>query len=108
VAASRLLSTGSDLNRNFVVMRRTYGADGARTRGLQRATLALSQLSYGPRPPNCSLELEVLGPIDSELLVVACWGKPELDLPAVREGSERHEVAAVELKAIRRERVDLI
>jgi hypothetical protein len=26
-----------------------YGADGARTRGLQRATLALSQLSYGPK-----------------------------------------------------------
>jgi hypothetical protein len=30
-------------------MSRKYGADGDRTRDLESATLALSQLSYGPK-----------------------------------------------------------
>ena len=46
------------------------GADGARTRGLQRATLALSQLSYGPKGAQCSCEFVDLRAVDAALLVV--------------------------------------
>jgi hypothetical protein len=60
---------------------RSDGAGGARTRGLERATLALSQLSYGPRVTQCSAEFVCLGPVDSFLLVVPGWRDPKLDGP---------------------------
>jgi hypothetical protein len=56
------------------------GAGGARTRGLERATLALSQLSYGPRVTQCSAEFVFLGPVDPSV-VVPGWLDPKLDRP---------------------------
>jgi hypothetical protein len=50
-----------------------HGASRARTGDLQRATLALSLLSYGPEPAQCSAELILLSPIDPEPLVVPGW-----------------------------------
>jgi hypothetical protein len=44
------------------------GASRARTGDLQRATLALSQLSYGPRAAKCSFETVVVGPIEAAML----------------------------------------
>jgi hypothetical protein len=59
---------------------RSDGAGGARTRGLERATLALSQLSYGPRVTQCSAEFVFLGPVDPSV-VVPGWLDPKLDGP---------------------------
>jgi hypothetical protein len=63
-----------------------HGASRARTGDLQRATLALSQLSYGPEPAQCSVELVLLSPVDAELLVVPRWFEAQVyDGPAAKE-----------------------
>jgi hypothetical protein len=46
------------------------GAEGDRTPDLQSATLALSQLSYGPVPGQCSFEIELVRRIHPPLSVV--------------------------------------
>jgi hypothetical protein len=71
------------------------GAGGARTRGLERATLALSQLSYGPRVPQCSAELVVLGPVDPRFLVVAGGSQSKLNVRSPVEAIEREEELAL-------------
>src|SRR5512133_1802255 len=48
------------------------GASRARTGDLRAASATLSQLSYGPVvPAQCSAELEILGPVNAQPLVVA-------------------------------------
>ena len=58
---------------------------------------ALSQLSYGPfESGQCSDELEILGPIDSETLVVLRRRKPKLDCVALPEDVDWKEVTAID------------
>jgi hypothetical protein len=73
-----------------------------------RATQALSQLSYGPELPQCSLEFIPLGPVDPDLLIVSGGREAELNSAPAGESLERKEIALVEIDAVRRERVDLV
>src|SRR6266496_6153256 len=86
---------------------RCDGADGDRTRDLQSATLALSQLSYGPKAAQFSLEFERRRPVDAELLVVPRWAHAQSDGGSAFEEVERKEVARVEVGAVDGECVDL-
>jgi hypothetical protein len=84
------------------------GADGARTRDLESARLALSQLSYGPlRVSQFSREIEIVGPFDPELLIVPRRRDPQSNFTrrALVDGKEE---APIELLAVRREGVDLV
>jgi hypothetical protein len=69
---------------------------------------ALSQLSYGPLPPQFSGELEVLGPVHARCLIVPRWSQTKLDCASFTEGVERQEVAAIQLGAVDRKRIDLV
>ena len=85
------------------------GADGARTRGLQRATLALSQLSYGPNfTAKCSREIEIEPPTYPSPLVVPCRRQTELQYALTVKCFKRDEVRRVEFEAVGRDGVDLI
>jgi hypothetical protein len=74
------MSQGLIRSRKGVILREESGASRARTGDLQRATLALSQLSYGPVAAQCSGELELPSPMNSESLVVLGGGQAKEDL----------------------------
>ncbi len=80
----------------------------ARTAGLRRAMAALFQLSYGPLSPNCSLEIEVIRPVDPTPLVVATRGDAKRYRGPVLNARNRNQKAPVELQAVRTDRVDLL
>ena len=69
---------------------------------------ALSQLSYGPKAPNCSREIEILGPVHPELLVVLCWLQPELNGPPASTNVWGQEVSALHVGTERRDQIDLV
>src|SRR5215218_1002234 len=99
--------TDEVLPRRCGVLNAESGADGARTRGLQHAMLALSQLSYGPNAAQCSAELEVPGPVDSSRLVVTRRVQAKRNMRPAREELVWQEVARVVRRAVRREGIDL-
>jgi hypothetical protein len=75
------------------------GADGTRTRDLVAASHSLSQLSYGPLGlRQCSRELEILGPMDAEPLVVLRGHKAQINLRSGTKRVERDVVAAVVIR----------
>jgi hypothetical protein len=84
------------------------GADGARTRDLLAASQTLSQLSYGPELPKCSLEFVRGSPVDSKILVVLCARDAQANLPPSSELSVREEIAAVKFGAVRSVSIDLV
>jgi hypothetical protein len=63
---------------------------------------ALSQLSYGPQPPECSRELVLRRPVDPISLIVASWIEPKRDLLVAVEDVHRQEVTGVEVRAVGR------
>jgi hypothetical protein len=69
---------------------------------------ALSQLSYGPKPPQCSRELVVLRPANPLRLVVSGRGNTQLKRGASRYVTERDQVAAPDIAAVDGERVHVI
>jgi hypothetical protein len=85
------------------------GAEGDRTPDLQSATLALSQLSYGPLVPSkCSLEIEVVRPINAPLLVVQRRRYSKLNRRAFLCQFDRDEEATVEVHRVRGDYIDFI
>jgi hypothetical protein len=85
------------------------GADGARTRDLESATLALSQLSYGPLVPSkCSGEIEVVRPVDTPPLVVAGRSNAELDRRPFLDKFDWEQEAAIKVHGIRGNHIHLI
>ena len=84
------------------------GASRARTGDLDAASVALSQLSYGPTElPKCSAELEILSPIDAESLIVAAPRQAQIDLRTADYPFARKVVAPIELGRVGGEGVDL-
>src|SRR5437588_6904315 len=67
---------------------------------------ALSQLSYGPKASNCSREIEILGPIHAESLIVQSWCEPELKGSSPVYPGDRDEVTAVDVTTVSGDRVD--
>src|SRR5215208_6003496 len=104
-----LRNSWTDMVRGRRVVRRLVsGAEGARTPGLRHAMTALSQLSYGPRAPNCSLEREIDSPVDPSALPISGRRQPQLDCVPPPEAFNGYVVAAVDLGAIGRDRIDLV
>jgi hypothetical protein len=91
----------------FFARRAKNGADGARTRDLVAASDALSQLSYGPKPAQCSGEIMILGPVDSAALIVSRRGQTQLNVGSAGEVRKPKQVASAQLGAIGGERVHL-
>ena len=84
------------------------GADGARTRGLQSATLALSQLSYGPLIGlKCSGEVEIVRPIDPSTLVVSRLDDSQIYGGVIPRNLDGKKEASVQVWAVGRNRVDV-
>jgi hypothetical protein len=69
---------------------------------------ALSQLSYGPVdiPGKCSVEVEIVGPSHTELLIVPGRPEPEGERKLSFEGLWGKQKAAIEVAAIGRYEVD--
>src|SRR6185437_15780688 len=101
--AARRTPRGCRARRN----RLESGASRARTGDLLAASQTLSQLSYGPVPAKCSGEFEVLGPVDPASLVVLRRSKSEPNCREPIDPLDRNEIAAVELVAVRCDRIDL-
>jgi hypothetical protein len=57
--------------------------------------------------PKLSRKFKVPRPVDQELLIVLGKAKPELDLPLIRELIDWQEVAPIDVRAVRREGIDL-
>ena len=89
---------------------RRDGPSRARTDDLRHAMAALSQLSYGPRDQfaQSSGEVEVQCVANTETLIVARRRDPKVKLRTRGNGVKRNEVAAIEIGAVRRKRVDLV
>lgn len=110
---TRTMSPGSHPASSILIDRRgcggsESGAEGIRTPGLDAASVALSQLSYGPVLAKSSRELEVASPVDALALVVPGRSEPELNRAAVREALEGEVVAAISVNRVSRESVDLV
>jgi hypothetical protein len=88
--------------------RRESGADGARTRDLESATLALSQLSYGPMRAQCSGEFEVFGPMDPATLVVERGRQAQIHMPPALPKLRWQEKALIQIWRISGEQVDFV
>src|SRR5262249_45812763 len=71
---------------------------------------ALSQLSYGPLSvrPQCSAELEIIGPANADPLVVLRRRQPEPGSRMAVEDVRREEKGAVEFSAVGGDDVDLV
>jgi hypothetical protein len=68
----------------------------------------LSQLSYGPLfVAQCSGEVEIVGPIDAELLVVVGAVEAKVNLCSAHEVLVGQEKAAVNFLAVGRVTIDL-
>jgi hypothetical protein len=85
------------------------GASRARTGDLQSATLALSQLSYGPVVRRqCSRELKILGPVNPKPLVVLRGRKTKKDLSTPAHPIDWEVITTPVIRAIRSNRVDFV
>src|SRR5439155_1324451 len=58
--------------------------------------------------PQCSVEREIVGPVDPRTLVVPRRGQTYLDERALAQPVNREVEAAVEVAAVRRDGVDLV